>query len=93
MTTPTLPRALAWIALAAMALTAAPARASEHAVDYATTETTDGYGVVFRDDLLAGDGAGLSAPLVRVRPHGARNALLRLRTSVLLELRKSVEAL
>jgi len=86
-------RALVLVAFVAMALAAAPARADDGPSDYATTETTDGYGVTFRDDLLAGDGAGLTAPLVRVRPQGARNTLIRLRTSFLSELRKSVEAL
>jgi hypothetical protein len=86
-------RALVLVTFVATALAAAPARADDRSTDYATSETSDGYGVTFRDDLLAGDGAGLSAPLVRVRPQGARNALIRLRTSFLSELRKSVEAL
>ena len=88
-------RALVLVAMTfvAMALAAAPACADDRPTEYATTETTDGYGVTFRDDLLAGDGAALSAPRIHVRPQGARNALLRLRTNFLTELRKSVEAL
>ena len=91
MRTPNRFRSLA--TLTTLVLVAAPALAEERTADYATSDTADGYGVTFRDDLLAGDGAGLTAPLVRVRPHGARNALIRLRTSFLSELRKSVEAL
>jgi hypothetical protein len=61
--------------------------------DYTTTDGQDGYGVAFRDDLLAGDGPGLSAPLLRVRPGATRATLLRPRTSFVRELCKSVEAL
>jgi hypothetical protein len=61
--------------------------------DFVARDDSDGYGVAFRDDLLAGDGASLTVPLLRVRAGGVRTTLLRPRTSFLTELRKSVEAL
>jgi hypothetical protein len=56
-------------------------------------ETQNGYCYSFLDDLLDAPGLDSTAPLLRVRPTGYRERLLRPRTQFVGELLKSVEKL
>ncbi len=56
-------------------------------------ETDGGYCYNFLDDLLDAKGIDSTAPLLRVRPTGYRERLLRPRAQFVTELLKSVEKL
>ncbi len=55
------------------------------------TEGDDGYGYKFDDDLLAADGVGTDAVMIRVRQGAVRRMLIRPRTHFVPELLKSIE--
>jgi hypothetical protein len=67
--------------------------ASASGDDYLTSDTSDGYSVVFVDDLLNGGGIDGSTPLIKVRPPAARSTLIQPRLQFVPELLKSVEGL
>ena len=78
-------------------LAAAPALADETAPAKAAAkdskQSDKGYGYTFEDDPLNSGVSGLTGFVLKVRPKGAREVLLRPRTSFVPELLKSVEAL
>jgi hypothetical protein len=79
-----------------LVLLAAPAMAEEKAPAKAAakTDTSEkGYGYAFEDDPLQSGVAGTTGFVLKVRPKGAREVLLRPRTSFVPEMLKSVEAL
>ena len=82
-------------ALAALAVLAhaQPARAQGDAQVAHTVTTDDGYGYVFKDDLMRGAGLYPGGPMIRVSPHAVRNLLVRPRTQFVAEMLKSVEDL
>lgn len=74
-------------------LAAAPALAEEPAATGRSASDSRGYGYTFEDDPLTSGVAGTTGFVLTVRPKGAREVLLRPRTSFVPELLKSVEAL
>ena len=85
---------------ASFVLLAAPAIADETAPakNTKTAASPDpkaekGYGYNFEDDPLQSGVAGTTGFVLKVRPKGAREVLLRPRTSFVPEMLKSVEAL
>jgi hypothetical protein len=64
-----------FLALAALAVLghAQPARAQAEAQVAHTVTTDDGYGYVFKDDLMRGAGLNPGGPMIRVSPHAVRN--------------------
>jgi len=66
------------------------ARASADAL---TTGGDGGYGYVFRDDLMTGNGTSGAAPRITVASHVVRTVLIRPRTNFVPEMLKSVENL
>jgi hypothetical protein len=77
-----------------LVLVAAPALAEETAPAKAgAAKDSKGYGYTFEDDPLNSGVAGLTGFVLKVRPKGAREVLLRPRTSFVPELLKTVEAL
>ena len=90
---------IASVIAASFLLLAAPALADETApAKAAAAAPTDaksdkGYGYQFEDDPLQSGVAGTTGFVLKVRPKGAREVLLRPRTSFVPEMLKSVEAL
>lgn len=74
-------------------LLAAPALADETAPAKAADKSSKGYGYTFEDDPLTSGVAGTTGFVLKVRPKGARELLLRPRASFVPELLKSVESL
>jgi hypothetical protein len=75
--------------------TAAPAKAAAKPAAVKQTQTDDkkGYGYNFDDDPLNSGVSGTLGFVLKVRPKGARELLLRPRASFVGEMLKSVEAL
>jgi hypothetical protein len=78
------------LASPALADETAPAKASAAAKE---NKTEKGYGYAFEDDPLNSGVSGTTGFVLKVRPKGARTALLRPRASFVPELLKSVESL
>jgi hypothetical protein len=81
-----------------LVLAAAPAFAEDTAPAKASAakdakQDQKGYGYTFEDDPLNSGVSGLTGFVLKVRPKGAREVLLRPRTSFVPELLKTVEAL
>lgn len=81
-----------------LVLVAAPALADDTSSGKAAATTTGaagekGYGYKFDDDPLQSGVSGTTGFVIKVRPKGARETLLRPRTSFVAEMLKSVEAL
>lgn len=77
-------------------LLAAPALAEDKAPAKGVAKTDSaekGYGYAFEDDPLQSGVAGTTGFVLKVRPKGAREVLLRPRTSFVPEMLKSVEAM
>lgn len=87
--------AASFVLLAAPALAdeTAPAKNTKAAAASTDPKTDKGYGYNFEDDPLQSGVAGTTGFVLKVRPKGAREALLRPRTSFVPEMLKSVEAL
>ena len=91
---------IASVIAASFLLLAAPALADETAPAKAAAaaaptdaKSDKGYGYQFEDDPLQSGVAGTTGFVLKVRPKGAREVLLRPRTSFVPEMLKSVEAL
>lgn len=70
-------------------LLALPANADERSVD--TAQHDDGYGYVFRDDVLSATDHGTNIVPIKVLPRGMRQTLIRPRVQFIAELLQSVE--
>ena len=88
-----LPLATVLLAAPAIADETAPAKNTKAAAASTDPKTDKGYGYNFEDDPLQSGVAGTTGFVLKVRPKGAREALLRPRTSFVPEMLKSVEAL
>lgn len=89
--------AVALVVASLFALAAGPAFAEETAKGAKTTvkdqPAEKGYGYAFEDDPLNSGVSGTMGFVLKVRPKGAREVLLRPRTTFVPEMLKSVEAL
>lgn len=85
--------AASFLLLAAPALADETAPAKAAAAAPADAKSDKGYGYQFEDDPLQSGVAGTTGFVLKVRPKGAREVLLRPRTSFVPEMLKSVEAL
>lgn len=89
--------ALALVVASLFSLAAGPAFAEETAKDSKAAakdpKADKGYGYAFEDDPLTSGVSGTMGFVLKVRPKGAREVLLRPRTTFVPEMLKSVEAL
>ena len=89
---------LASLSLAASLAAAVVSPSRAHAAEgdgegYATRTESDGYGVIFVDDLLGAEGIDAAAPMIRASFRPLRGLLIRPRTSFVPELLTSADDL